>query len=321
MSFKSTVKTEKAVAAPLAVSTPLKEIDIERLIPSDSKFKSYYKTYFLKNGEKKKNRYVQGKRISDKEGRMTIRHQVSFIMDVTGSMQSYIDGTKQQIHAFIKTLNEAAKKEVTKNFPDKSDEIDFIFEVAVVAYRDFLDIWHFETLDFTSDLEQVTSFLDSLHAKGGDDQPEDVEGALIHALFGIDQVSKKLSWNDHGEVASRIMIWLADSPPHGLKLNGLQAIGDNYPEVDLNEWNELVKEMANLKVNFISTKLTNDNDITNVELSKICNSNGVKYDTVDITQSVNFRKFNSEAGYARVAECATAYCSKSTREYISSKKE
>jgi hypothetical protein len=90
------------------------------------------------------------------EGKTTVRHQVVFVMDVTGSMMNYIVGTKEQVQNFIGSLQKSTREEVKKQFLDiDSSQINYIFEVAIVAYRDFKDdVKHFETLDFTSDLDQ-----------------------------------------------------------------------------------------------------------------------------------------------------------------------
>lgn len=295
----------------------------------NSKFKSYFSTYFYrrdKNIRKKSNIFLNGEILSNQDNNKNgnkgnieiIRHQVVFIVDVTSSMNMYITGTKERIEEFIETLKHNIKEDIEKEYPEKKDSINYIFEVAIVAYRDFRDEKHFETLDFTSNLDQVKNFLKSLKVHGGDDLPEDVEGALIHALFGIDNISKKLSWTMYNNVASRMIILLADSPPHGLLINGVHELADNYPDAKVDEWNEIFKEISNLKISFIVARLTEFNDKANTFMANLCEANNIKFNIVDITQKVNGKNntFESASAYKEMAEHASTCVKHSTTHYI-----
>lgn len=286
-----------------------------------SQFNEYMKLYKYEDSGRaraKQNLFVEGNIASIPDGLEAVRHQVVFILDVTGSMQPYITGTKEQIHKFIGSLKNDAQKEVDKHFADKKDKISFVFEVAVVAYRDFNDMTHFETLDFTTDLDQVAKFLDSVPAEGGDDAPEDVEGALIHALFGIDDKSKKLSWDKRGPVASRILMWLADSPPHGSEINGIR-LGDYFADASMKEWEHIFTELANLKLEFISARLTEHNDHTHKVFKSMCQAKNVKFDIVDISQTVNIsaHSFKSDEAYFSLSSTAARAVRRGTTEYMS----
>jgi len=302
-------------------STPGSHLEI----PSDSKFKSYLKTYYYQDEKNcsslrtKQNKYVKGKTQESTPEKETIRHQVVFVMDVTASMGPYIVGTKEQVHKFIDNLRQDTQKEIENNFSEKKDSLEYIFEVAIVAYRDFNDTVHFETLDFTTDLGQVKEFLNLLSASGGNDNPEDVEGALIHALFGINEETRKLSWEERGPTASRTMIWLADAPPHGSYINGTSH-GDEFPLTDENEWQEIGKKLAELKIAFMSAKLTSNTIAADKTLSALFSSLGVNYSTIDISESVNARghHFESDGAYTTVTKYVSDYVTRSTSHYVSS---
>ena len=59
----------------------------------------------------------------------------------------------------------------------------------MIAYRDYPEAYdprnadpppkQFEMLPWTSDAEEVSTFMSSIKAKGGGDWPEDVSGALL----------------------------------------------------------------------------------------------------------------------------------------------
>ena len=80
--------------------------------------------------------------------------------------------------------------------------------VGLVAYRDHPPQDHtYVTRDFgfSSDIDKVHRDLSSLYASGGGDGPEAVTAALAGAL--------KMDWNER---ASKMIVLIADAPPHGI---------------------------------------------------------------------------------------------------------
>ncbi|XP_070569063.1 uncharacterized protein [Ptychodera flava] len=127
---------------------------------------------------------------------------LAFAMDCTGSMGSYIATAQQSIR---KIVEEIVSKE-------KSD-----IHLALVEYRDhppqdstFVTRVH----DFTGSVSSMKSWLDAANATGGGDAPEAVADALHQVL--------KLSWRDE---ATKICVFIADAPPHGLATSG-----DGFPK-------------------------------------------------------------------------------------------
>ena len=58
---------------------------------------------------------------------------------------------------------------------------------------------------FTSDIKQVHQVLKTLYASGGGDGPEAVTAALGEALV--------MDWREN---ASKMIVLIADAPPHGI---------------------------------------------------------------------------------------------------------
>lgn len=128
-----------------------------------------------------------------------------FLIDTTYSMNPYIDAAKNQVISIMNDINAA--------FLNKAE-----VRMAVVGYKDHDDNPHIQCLDFTSHSSQVCSFLKTLVASGGGDEPEDVLGGLKQAL--------KASW----KLPTRCIIHITDAPPHGRTLNDLDGDGDRFPQ-------------------------------------------------------------------------------------------
>jgi hypothetical protein len=211
-----------------------------------------------------------------------------FMLDITGSMNPYIKATIDQIKKFIETLRSSSYEEIKTKYPDNINKVEFIFEVAIVAYRDFDDIKHFEVQDFTTDIDIIEKFLSNIKVSGGNDIPEDVEGAFIHALFGINEKSQKLSFDTHGKVTSRIMIWMADAPPHGIEFSKNRLI-DNHNYKTIDEWGHIFDEMKTLNIELYITKL-NEEINTSIDVLQKMNENRIKITVIDISQYMKVEK-------------------------------
>jgi len=126
---------------------------------------------------------------------------LTFTMDCTGSMGSYIRAAKENIEAIVKTLAEKEK---------------FDLRFSLVAYRDHppQDMTYVTmSFPFTDKLSDMQASLGKLSAQGGGDGPEAVAAGLKATL---DQ-----QWRPH---AAKVCILIADAPPHGLGESG-----DGFP--------------------------------------------------------------------------------------------
>ncbi|AYV75675.1 MAG: hypothetical protein Terrestrivirus2_183 [Terrestrivirus sp.] len=267
------------------------------------KFSDYLSTYYGHSNNNSKTRkdkrnIFHSTDVKLETSKDAIVHQVVFLMDATGSMSSYIEGTKEEIHKFVNKMKEESLK-TAEGFPLR-------FEVGVIAYRDFSDREHFETLNFTDNIDLVAEFLTNVHASGGGDSPEDVKGSFVHALFGVDDVSKRLSWDESEDCASKTLIWLADAPAHGYA----NSLGDDYPDNNQNEWSFLFDEMKRMDVDMYIAKIKEDTKKTNDAFTKFAEERTIKLETVDISQSVGkrdahtgeVRAFASDEAYACMSE-------------------
>lgn len=129
---------------------------------------------------------------------------LAFAMDCTGSMDPYIDEARENI---VNIVDEVVKTE------------NCTVRLALVEYRDhppedetFITQKH----DFTNSVETMKSWLEECEADGGGDTPEAIADALNDVLH--------LSWR---EEATKICVFIADAPPHGLATEDDE---DSFPE-------------------------------------------------------------------------------------------
>jgi hypothetical protein len=265
-------------------------------------FKDYLNTYYFGNFGKQQSSAnpVDKINIFNNSGSRNVPenahvNQVLFLLDATGSMGSFIEGTKQEIRNLMQTMKDKGS--------EAAGEFPMSFQVAVLAYRDFTDKRHFETLDFTDDVNLIESFLSSIKADGGGDSPEDVKGSFIHALFGIDQVNPILSWDESKDCASKSIIWLADASPHGDKFYGPH--GDNFPDKNYKEWSDIFDEIKRLDADLYAMKITSYTDKTNAYFKESSTERQIEFYEVDISQSVN--KYNPATGRRDAFSSREAY--------------
>lgn len=128
----------------------------------------------------------------------TLEVDVVFVMDMTASMQPYIDATRD-------TIRDIALG-ITKN-PAVRQSVYF----GLWGYRDSKDIpaLEFNTKNFTPTLQQVSDFEKTLQSAkdarvGSEDYPEDV-------FSGIDNAMNETKWHSQ---ALRFIILVGDAPSH-----------------------------------------------------------------------------------------------------------
>jgi len=117
---------------------------------------------------------------------------IVFVMDVTESMQPYIDAVKQNVIAFAQDL-QANSRDYRLGLVTFEDYVVSAYQDCNCAYRN----------SFTSDVKQFTDWVGSLHAGGGGDIPEDQLDALAYAA--------KFPFRPEAE---GIIIIITDAPPH-----------------------------------------------------------------------------------------------------------
>lgn len=120
-----------------------------------------------------------------------------FIQDCTGSQGSYISSATKNIEAICAYIFESGKLQHPEDL-----------RVGLVAFRDHPPQDHTyvtRNFGFSSDISKVHKDLSSLYASGGGDGPEAVTAALAEVL--------KMDWRVN---ASKMVVLIADAPPHGI---------------------------------------------------------------------------------------------------------
>ena len=138
------------------------------------------------------------------------RLDLLFIMDITKSMDDYLNQVKNDILKIISIIQkECAGIDIYLGF---------------IGYKDFNDLdlgEEYIDLDFTTDYESIKKNIDFIKPSGGGDTPEDLCGGLV--------LGKKKTWIGK----TRFAILVTDSPCHGKKYHDLSGENkDNYPEGD-----------------------------------------------------------------------------------------
>ena len=164
------------------------------------------------------NKDVEGK-IKDIKGDVTdiinqSRLDLLIILDITNSMDEYLEETKNKILDMIKEIQrQCAGSDIYLGF---------------IGYKDFNDLDFGEeyiNLEFTKDYEKIKENILYLKAEGGGDIPEDLCGAL--------EMGDKKDWTGK----SRFTVLVTDSPCHGTKYHDLAKEDDNYPDGDRDKRN------------------------------------------------------------------------------------
>jgi hypothetical protein len=171
-----------------------------------------------------------------------------FLIDTTGSMNSYIEAAKQQVKSIM--------DDIKRVFLNEAE-----VRVAVVGYKDHSDSPNIQFLDFTPSADRVRSFLDGLKAIGGSDIPEDVLGGIQQAI--------NASWKQQ----SRCMLHIADAPAHGRSLHDLGESQDDYikpgSEPHGLTYEPLLRRLAQLKINYGMLRIRSCTDRMALAFSRV----------------------------------------------------
>ena len=168
------------------------------------------------------------------------RMDLLFIMDITNTMDFYLNQVKEYILKMIEDIQiECAGSEINLGF---------------IGYRDFNDLDfgdEYIDLQFTTDYESIRKRIESVTAQGGGDVPEDLCGAL--------ELGKKKNWS--GNI--RFAILVTDSPCHGKKYHDLSGDQkDNYPDGDREgrQIEDFIKFFSEEKISLYCLKINNTTD-------------------------------------------------------------
>lgn len=129
-----------------------------------------------------------------------------FVQDCTGSQGTYISSATRNIESICAHIFESGRLQSPEDL-----------RVGLVAFRDHPPQDHTyvtKNFGFSSDISQVHRHLSTLYASGGGDGPEAVTAALAEAL--------NMEWREN---ASKMVVLIADAPPHGIG-----EYGDGFDE-------------------------------------------------------------------------------------------
>lgn len=145
-----------------------------------------------------------------------------FIQDCTGSQGSYIASATKNIEEIYSAIHQSERLV-------SQDDL----RIGLIAFRDHPPQDHTyvtRNFGFSSDPKQVQEHLKSLYAAGGGDGPEAVTAALGEAL--------EMDWRP---TASKMVVLIADAPPHGIGEYG-DGFSDGSP--DGRDPLQIVRQMA-----------------------------------------------------------------------------
>ena len=161
--------------------------------------------------------------------------KLALVLDCTGSMEPWIQEAKTKLHEIV---------ESTQDMHPTAH-----VEVGLVAYRDYGDLMRRRVVDFTS-AREIERALGDVYADGGDDEAEDVAGALERVCG--------LTW---GPSDVRMVVHIADAPAHGIRFHAAR-VSDRFPEGDPEGKDPLdsIRHLADQDTDITFVRITSSTD-------------------------------------------------------------
>jgi hypothetical protein len=197
---------------------------------------------------------------------------VIIVMDCTGSMQNWINVAKDTV---IESFSHIQQKYTNS-----------IIRLGLVCYRDFGDKEQFVISPLSENIEDTYKILKEIKAEGGNDESEDVAGALektIQLFIDSDTYSVKN------------VLFVTDSPAHGLRYHHI-TVGDRFPNGDPygREPYDQVKQLAFMGVDFTIFRVKSTVNIMIEELQKAFFGTQSIFTVLDV-ENQNFNNFYSSS--------------------------
>ena len=178
-----------------------------------------------------------------------------FIMDITSSMNTYVELVKKNIINIIEKI------------PNKCPGV--IINMGFIGYRDVCKDFEnngikeeeFVDIDFTSNYEELKNSIENIEVSGGGDDAEDIAFAMELAL--------KKSWNN----SARFAILFADDPCHGSEFHD-EKISDNYSSGIPGRRNikDIIEELARKNISLYCTEIKENTKIMYEKFKDIYNN-------------------------------------------------
>ena len=212
----------------------LKGPNIEEIKQSINEIKKEIETTNEKN-----NKIKEEIKIKTEDMINRTRFDILFIVDITNSINTYLDDIKNNFRDMINKIN--------NNCPTATIYIGFI------GYTDFSELYlgdEYINIDFKikSEAKEIDEKIKNLESHGGGDEAEDLAGAF------------KLALDKNWKGFSRFAILATDAPCHGKEFHS-EDVGDNYLQGDPEKRNikEFVKSFAENNISLFCAKF---NDAT-----------------------------------------------------------
>lgn len=162
---------------------------------------------------------------------------LALLCDCTGSMGSWMTRAKETLASIIDNVLKAHE--------------GLHIRVAFVGYRDFSDgDIQYAVKEFTTEVDEVRTFINSQPATGGGDMPEDVVGGY-KKMYEMD-------W----QAETRIAFHICDAPAHGRQYHNDNTTMDTYPKgspygISLEE---VMATLTSMQINLTFIRLTKHTD-------------------------------------------------------------
>lgn len=207
-------------------------------------------------------------------------NDVLFIIDATGSMGSAIRAAHQRA------------TDIAKNLQNSYKDVDFKF--GCICYRDPIDSPSdkHETLDLTSNIDEMTSFLSKISATGGGDGPEDWVGAYNIALCEI-------NWRE----GAKTIIHISDADAHGKRYCGYRNHEEETAKLE-----PLIFELASMRAVITGMNMNNGATKSFNECKKIYErAKGPKYVIEDFSERGGSHSIEEKITRSTMATAHLAY--------------
>ena len=155
---------------------------------------------------------------------------LAFVMDITGSMSTYLNFARDKIMQIIEKITKETSASVNLGF---------------IGYRDYNDSKDEYLIypELTKDSEEVKLFISKAQAGGGKDC-EDMGGGLTAAL--------NYKWRSN----TRFVMLIADAPCHGVQYHEIENF-DSLPKGDPKyKMDEIIKKYAENDINLLCLNIT-----------------------------------------------------------------
>src|SRR3984957_2883954 len=214
---------------------------------------------------------------------------IVFVLDVTESMQPYIDAVKQNVIQFAQDLS-ANNRDYRLGLVTFEGYVVSKYEDCHCAYRN----------SFTTDVHTFTDWVSSLHAGGGGDIPEDQLDALAYAA--------SFPFRPQAE---GIIIIVTDAPPHhkgdGSRYTQHDQAYHDHHSADADVTDETGDDVAGqLKKNGLTLYAVVPPPFIAPEYQQIVDSTHAKPYNI-ITEEARFASLVREIGHSIATEYSLTY--------------